>query len=649
MLCRLPYIDHFFKKALFLSLFIMLVAGPAYTQCVVTACPDVVICKGGGAFLNASAPFANAYEWSPAAGLNQTYVPNPVAHPSVTSQYVVTAYTVVDTNLIANGSFELGNVGFSSNYTYNGVSVWNEATYAVNASPTAVHPNFATCADHTTGSGKMMIVNGAAAANTNVWCQTVNVLPNTDYAFSTWLASCISASPAILQFSINSVILGSPFGASSQLCLWQQFYEVWNSGASTTAQICIVNQNTAQSGNDFLLDDISFQPFCVATDTVNVIIDQVPADAGADTMICKGSMAHLSGHGGQQYHWSTGANTQTLNVGLYTPAVYYVTVTDSIGCKGEDSVHVGIYPLPIAEAGPNQWICRGDTATLQASGGISYAWSNGANAQIIAVSPVQSSILHVMVTDTNSCSSLDSMMVFINPNPVVDVGPDRLVCSGDSIDLMATGTGSFLWSTGQTTAAIRILPLQSEDIWVLLTDIHGCYDADTMLLSLGIQPATLILAEDTLLCIGASTQLSGSGATSYQWYPSAGLSDTTSASIVASPEATTIYYCIGYNNEGCRDTTSIHLIVSDCSVNIPNVFTPNADGKNDLFEIEYEGFAPYKLKIFNRWGKKVYESERKENLWDGNTNSGPAADGVYFYLLSLGEKTYQGSVTIFRN
>jgi len=237
-------------------LIVMAFAFHAHSQCVVDAGPDVVICRGKSAFLEASAPFSISYHWAPSAGLNAVYISNPVAHPNVTTAYVVTSYTVLDTNLILNGDFEMGNTGFSSAYTYNPISVWNEATYAINANPTAVHANFASCDDHTTGNGQMMIVNGAAAPNTNVWCKTVPVTPNTDYAFSTWLASTISASPAILQFSINNVVLGVPFGASPTLCIWQQFYEVWNSGASTTATICIVNQNTAQSGNDFLLDDL---------------------------------------------------------------------------------------------------------------------------------------------------------------------------------------------------------------------------------------------------------------------------------------------------------------------------------------------------------------------------------------------------------
>ncbi len=104
-----------------------------------------------------------------------------------------------------------------------------------------------------------MIVNGAGTPGATVWCQTIPVTPNTNYNFSSWVASQYTVSPSLLQFSINGVNLGPVFTAPSTCCTWQQFFTVWNSGASTSATICIENMNTILGGNDFSLDDISFQ------------------------------------------------------------------------------------------------------------------------------------------------------------------------------------------------------------------------------------------------------------------------------------------------------------------------------------------------------------------------------------------------------
>jgi len=162
----------------------------------------------------------------------------------------------IGANLVSNGSFESGNTDFSSAYGYNPGNLVPEAKYDVISNPKADHSSFSACGDRTSGTGKMMVINGAPTANVNVWCSTVATTTNSDYIFSTYVTSVHPTSPAVLQFSINGVNLGSTFTASSTTCTWTQFCQTWNSGASTSANICIVNQNTAATGNDFALDDI---------------------------------------------------------------------------------------------------------------------------------------------------------------------------------------------------------------------------------------------------------------------------------------------------------------------------------------------------------------------------------------------------------
>jgi len=162
----------------------------------------------------------------------------------------------ISSNLVTNGDFESGNTSFSSSYGYNPGNLNPEGKYDINTNPRNTHTNFAICGDHTSGAGKMMVINGASTAGVTVWCGTVAVSTNSAYNFSTWVASVHPTSPAILQFSINGINLGSTFTASSTTCNWQQFCEMWSSGSNTSANICIVNQNTAAAGNDFALDDI---------------------------------------------------------------------------------------------------------------------------------------------------------------------------------------------------------------------------------------------------------------------------------------------------------------------------------------------------------------------------------------------------------
>ncbi|MEI8203117.1 MAG: LamG-like jellyroll fold domain-containing protein, partial [Bacteroidota bacterium] len=237
--------------------------------CPVNAGPDIQALSGQ---LNASG--ADLYSWTPTAGLSNPRIANPTVTVGGLTTYSVTGYTESGNNLITNGDFESGNTGFTSAYGFvdclDGQCLYPEGKYTVGKNPTTYHDLFPSCTDHTSGSGKMMIINGSGTTNTNIWCQTVTVQTGTDYAFSAWVTPVSSVSPPILQFSINGINLGSPDISPATTCDWHEFYQTWNSGLVTSANICVVNQNTAVFGNDFALDDITFKQFCTDQDMVDV-------------------------------------------------------------------------------------------------------------------------------------------------------------------------------------------------------------------------------------------------------------------------------------------------------------------------------------------------------------------------------------------
>ncbi|MCX6181356.1 MAG: gliding motility-associated C-terminal domain-containing protein [Bacteroidetes bacterium] len=166
-------------------------------------------------------------------------------------------------NLISNGDFEQGNISFNSDYKYGAASgnLGGPRNYRIDSVTSKWYGTWASCADHSPLGNKMMIIDADTTLNAKIWCQHINAIsPNTTYKFSTYVASVINLAPGILQFSINGSLLGSPFNASATTCEWNNFYEVWNSGDATSADVCIVNQNTTWQGNDLLLDDISLIP-----------------------------------------------------------------------------------------------------------------------------------------------------------------------------------------------------------------------------------------------------------------------------------------------------------------------------------------------------------------------------------------------------
>ncbi|MBX7181518.1 MAG: PKD domain-containing protein, partial [Bacteroidia bacterium] len=185
----------------------------------VTAGNDTTICPGGTAQLFATGGLA--YSWSPTNGLSNPSSSNPTANPTTTTTYTVTV-TAPSGNLVVNGDFSAGNSGFTSGYVNNN-NLQPEGRYDITNDASNNHPNFVGV-DHTTGSGQFMAVNGSGTPNTDVWCQTVNVTPNTTYAFSTWVSTLAPGNPAALQFGINGTQLGSVFNAPSTTGTWSQFF-----------------------------------------------------------------------------------------------------------------------------------------------------------------------------------------------------------------------------------------------------------------------------------------------------------------------------------------------------------------------------------------------------------------------------------------
>lgn len=204
--------------------------------------------------------------------------------------------------LAINGDFSAGDQAFTSDYVSCPGPCNTEATYAVLSDPTIANPGFSG-SDHTDGTGQFMAVNGDPTPGSSVWCQTIVVQPHTNYVFAAWIASLSLQNPAQLLFSINGVDLATAISAPAVTDEWVPFNATWDSGISTTATICIVNNNTAVAGNDFGLDDISFRACCAS----------IP-DASQDILTCNRTPITLEAPAGYTYLWNTGDTTRTLEI-----------------------------------------------------------------------------------------------------------------------------------------------------------------------------------------------------------------------------------------------------------------------------------------------------------------------------------------------
>lgn len=332
--------------------------------------PDSLFCSGSTLPLYATG--GSTYNWT--AVPNDPSIANPTAQfttasPTQNTVYTVTGMAPVSRNLIDNGDFEKGDASFVSQYTSypyppNPANPgFAQRAYSIVYNGRQFEPQFQPCTDHTSGTGRMMAVDGATTPNVKIWSQTVSVLPNTNYTVRYWLQSIDPNSPAQLELQMNGIpITGnaatSTSTASNTACVWSLASYIWNSGINTTADISIVGRNLSSFGNDFAIDDISMTHAVSCTYSKSTTITVIPGptvDAGPDKSIIAGDAVRLDGAGisdPASIAWTpniaiTGVNTYTPTVQPASTTTYTLTVRSPNNCISSDRVLVTVLPYCI--------------------------------------------------------------------------------------------------------------------------------------------------------------------------------------------------------------------------------------------------------------------------------------------------------------
>ena len=361
----------------------------------------------------------------------------------------------------------------------------------------------------------------------------------------------------------------------------------------------------------------------IFTDTVTLHPSPV-IELVMDTTFCAGDSLAITTNNLQPltYVWqdnSTGAS-QTVN----TSGQYWVEATDSNGCMASDSMYVTATPLPLSTLGADTGICPGSTLILNASQpGGSYTWSTGSNdGQITLTAP---DVVWVEVT-VNNCSVRDSIVVAQYTLPIIDLGVDTLLCPGDIYTLNASQPdfSQYRWHNGSTSNTFAIQAPGT--YWVQVKNLH-CYNSDTMAATYWVLPE-INLGNDTVLCIGESLVLDATvdAPLSFTWQ------DGSMQSVLFVEERG--WYSVEADHFCGVLSDSILVDHCNCSVYVPNAFTPNNDEHNPQFRVYSEcDFTVYKLRIFDRWGKRLFISEDPKEGWTGAVKGTIVPAGVYTWTL----------------
>lgn len=611
--------------------------------------PDTTICYGSTKQLR-TLPALN-FCWTPTTYLNDPNSANPITSTKENITYYFNA-EITGTNLIVNGDFNNGNTGFTSEYNYATPNI-TEGQYFVGSSPQAWNASLSNCKDHTTGTGNMLLVNGSPTSDVNIWKQTITVIPNTNYAFSTWIQALWPPNPAQLQFSINGKTLGNLITASLPTCTWTQFYTTWNSGNNTSAIISIVNKNTEIQGNDFALDDISFAPVFIKRDSVIVTVDSPSVKTNNDTTVCLGSQIQLNTIGASAYSWSPTTGLSDPNIAnpivtINNFSTYIVSGINANGCIAKDTIIITTFSKPLITKNNDTVLCKETSIQLYVTGGVSYLWSpvTGLSNPNIAnpiASPVATTTYFVTVTDGNACAYKDSIKITIKSSALFSVSPDQNVCEKNSKQLIASGGNSYLWQPSTYLDNPNIAnPLSTPDVTTIyrvkIKD-STCNDSTILTTTLMVLPLPLIRASKTndIDCSNNFSQLNAAGGKNYFWQPGKYLNDSTISNPIAKPLATTSFIVNGIDINGCKNTDTITVKVGSGNKGgyyMSNAFTPNRDGVNDCFGLKYWGnVTELDFSIYNRFGEKIFHTTDPAKCWDGTYKGKLQNIGMYVYVI----------------
>ncbi|MCW3105142.1 MAG: hypothetical protein JWO09_3582 [Bacteroidetes bacterium] len=558
------------------------------------ACDDTTVCSGTSVQLSVSGGYTS-YSWSPATGLSDPSVANPVASAIGTTTYTVTGVNI-DSNLVVNPGFVLGNYGFSSGQLYS-------ASYA--PCNYYVGPDFFTAfsglPDHTpTSDNYFMSVDGCSSGVTMLWEQSIPAITaNTDYEFTFWASRADQVQPDFEIHAIGNVTgditlatqAGIPYTGT---WTWDQYGPpVWNSGPNTSVTFKVVNTETDGYGNDFGMDDFSLRRICTASDTVTVSIgnDSSSLNLGNDTALCgNGTIVIDAGAGFQQYTWQDGSHGQTYTA--FGPGLYWVTANSPCGAL-TDTMRIIAAPAPVVDIVSDTTVCGGDSLQLSFTGSATFSSFNWEPATYLScntcdhpvASPLGSIHYYLAASTAEGCTATDSIEITVLPDPSDAI----LVTATD--ETCGNGGGSILLTITDNSAAPYLVSFN-----------NGGY-----------------------------------------------------TSALSYPNLVSGYYSIEIKDDhSCMYDTTVHVsgYGSADTLSIPNCFSPNNDNVNDRWFIPALCGEKISCRLFDRWGLEI-AAVADGGSWDGKIKGENASDGVYYYIAEIEyvsgvKKTFTGFISLLR-
>ncbi|MHA4809809.1 PKD domain-containing protein [Flavitalea flava] len=341
-----------------------------------------------------------------------------------------------------------------------------------------------------------------------------------------------------------------------------------------------------------------------------------------------------------------------------SPGNYLVQLqaTNSHNCSSKTFRKVTIWPLPNTFAGNDTFICQGHPIQLNASGAESFIWETAPAASCIRcadplIDPTADTNYVVTGVSLHGCEKKDSVYVRVRHPFRLTVSPSATICTGQTDLLKASGADQFQWTpaTGLSNPDLgitRASPAQTTMYTVTGRDSDHCFsDSSTVFITVSQFP-TIIMSKDTTVITGSVLHLHpdySADIIKWDWSPATGLSCTDCPAPNATIKNTVTYNLSAGNAGGCSTSTSltIHALCNGKNFFVPNTFSPNGDGMNDIFYVRGKGLNSIQsIRIYDRWGQIVFEKRdfppnTPSYGWDGMYKGEKAPMDVYLYVIGI--------------
>ena len=398
------------------------------------------------------------------------------------------------------------------------------------------------------------------------------------------------------------------------------------------------------------------------------IVDKPPIKLGfRDSLICVNDKVQLQAEGSGNFTWTPLVNI--INPGTSSPVVsppvstiYFVNIDDN-GCKNRDSVNIRVVDHVNLQLMADTVVCSTDPVHMHlVSNALTYAWTPAAqftNPSVAdAIAITNTTTVYQLIASIGSCSAKQQVKITAVPYPVARAGADTVICYKSSVQLHGSTDGNaFKWTPAGSLSNASILnpvatPAATTAYVLYCFDTRGCPKPglDTVIVKT-LPPINPYAGSDTVVVVNQPLQLNASGGTRYQWTPSLYLSAPDIANpiaVITQPSQGIVYRVTVYNEANCSDSAAVRVKVYNTSpsVFVPNAFTPNGDGKNDVLRPIAAGIQRMEyFKVFNRWGQLVFNNvDTETGGWNGRLNGKDMAPDAYVWIVRAID--YNGKVFV---